>query len=170
MRPNAVEALRGLQGALVSEVAPEVQSPFGQETLTLAQMLLEMLINEVDDAADNLVHDNQTLCDLLDRAVIPLRSVDSDLAEETAAVLAEPTSPSLAVSALTARNQRLRGLLERLLVLCEDVAGSGQASQDLMAVRSDAYRHLREVAARGWSIWDVFGFRERMARLRASGV
>jgi hypothetical protein len=33
-----------------------------------------------------------------------------------------------------------------------------------MALRSDAYRHLREVAARGWSFWDVFSFRERMAR------
>jgi hypothetical protein len=170
MRPNAVEALRGLQGALVSDVAPEVQSLFGQETLMLAQMLLEMLINEVDDAADNLARDNRTLCDLLDRAVTPLRSVDSDLAEETAAALVEPTGPSLTVSALSARNQRLRGLLERLLVLCEDIADSAQASQYLMAVRSDAYRHLREVAARGWSIWDVFSFRERMARLRASGV
>lgn len=170
MRPNAVEALRGLQGALISDIAPEVQSPYGQETLMLAQMLLEMLINEVDDAADNLSRDNQTLRDLLDRAVAPLRSVDSSLAEETAAALAEPTDPSLAVTALTARNQRLRGLLERLLVLCEDAADSAQASQDLMAVRADAYRHLREVAARGWSFWDVFSFRERMARLRASGA
>jgi hypothetical protein len=40
----------------------------------------------------------------------------------------------------------------------------------LMAARSDAYRHLREVAARGWSFWDVFSFRERMARFRETGA
>lgn len=165
-----MEALRGLQGTLVSDITPEVQSLFGQETLMLAQMLLEMLTNEVDDAADNLARDNQTLCDLLRRAVDTLRSVDSTLAEETAVTLAEPTDPSLTVTALTARNQRLRGLLERLLVVCEDIADSAQASEDLMSLRSDAYRHLREVAARGWSFWDVFSFRERMARLRATGA
>ncbi len=40
----------------------------------------------------------------------------------------------------------------------------------LMAARSDAYRHLREVAARGWSFWDVFSLRERMARFRETGA
>jgi len=154
----------------MSDITPEVQSLFGQETLALSQMLLEMLISEVDVAADNLARDNQTLCELLGRAVVVLRPVDSALAEEAAAASAEPTDPSLTVAALTTRNQRLRGLLERLLVLCEDVAESAQASQDLMAVRSEAYRHLREVAARGWSFWDIFSFRERMARLRATGA
>ncbi len=154
----------------MSDITPEVKSLFGQETLQLAQMLLEMLVSEVDGAADNLARDTQTLCELLGRAVGALRPVDSALAEEAAAASAEPTDPSLTVAALTTRNQRLRGLLERLLVLCEDVAESAQASQDLMAVRSEAYRHLREVAARGWSFWDIFSFRERMARLRATGA
>jgi hypothetical protein len=40
----------------------------------------------------------------------------------------------------------------------------------MVAMRSDAYRHLREVAGRGWSFWDVSHFRERMARLRATGA
>ena len=154
----------------MSDITPEVQSLFGQETLALSQMLLEMLISEVDVAADNLARDNQTLCELLRRSVVALRSVDSTLAEEAASALGEPTDPSLTVTALTARNQRLRGLLERLLVVCEDIADSAQASEDLMSLRSDAYRHLREVAARGWSFWDVFSFRERMARLRATGA
>jgi len=165
-----VEALRGLQGALMADIAPEVQSQFGQNALEVAQMLLEMLAQEVDGAADNLARDNQTLRDLLGRAVAPLRPIDSALAEETAAALAEPADPSLTLAALTAHNQRLRGLLERLLVVCEDAVGGPQASEELMAVRADAYRHLREVAARGWSFWDVFSFRERMARLRASGA
>lgn len=154
----------------MSDIAPEVPSLFGQEAILLSQMLLEMLISEADSAADDLARDNQTLCELLGRAVVALRPVDTALAEETAAALAEPTDPSLTVTALTVRNQRLRGLLERLLVVCEDAAASAQADQDLMSVRSDAYRHLREVAARGWSFWDVFSFRERMARLRATGA
>ena len=103
-------------------------------------MLLEMLTNEVDAAAGNLARDNQMLCQLLRRAVVALRPVDSALAEETAAALAEPTDPSLTVTGLAARNQRLRGLLEELLVVCEDAADSAQASQDLMSLRSDAYR------------------------------
>jgi hypothetical protein len=35
------------------------------------------------------------------------------------------------------------------------------------AVRTEAYRHLRQLAVRGWSFFDVSGFRERMARARA---
>ena len=48
--------------------------------------------------------------------------------------------------------------------------GKAELVEALMSLRSDAYRHLREVAARGWSFWDVFSFRERMARLRATGT
>jgi hypothetical protein len=154
----------------MSDIAPEVSSLFGQEAILLSQMLLEMLISEADSAADDLARDNQTLRELLGRAVVALRPVDTALAEETAAALAEPADPSLTVTALTTRNQRLRGLLERLLVVCEEAAASAHAAQDLMSVRSDAYRHLREVAARGWSFWDVFSFRERMAGLRATGA
>ncbi len=170
MRPSAVEVLRGLQGALMSEVAPEMQSLFGQDLLQSVQMLLEVVVNEVEDAADSLVRDNRRLCEILDRGAAAVSAIDSSLAGETATALAEPGEGSLAIAALTARNQRLRGLLERLLVICEDADVSAPESQALMAVRSDAYRHLREVAARGWSFWDVFSFRERMARLRATGA
>lgn len=162
--------LRGLQGALISEVAPEMQSLFGQDLLQAVQMLLEVVVNEVDGAADSLVSDNRTLSVMLDRGAAAVSAIDGGLAEETAIALAEPDDGLLTIAALTARNQRLRGLLERLLVICEDADGSAPEGQALMAVRSEAYRHLREVAARGWSFWDVFSFRERMARLRATGA
>ena len=168
MRPSAAEVLRGLQGALASEIGPEVQSLFGQGALQTAHMLLEMLANEIDGATDSLAGDNQTLCGLLARAASAVSALDGALAQETAAALAEPTPPSLTLAALTARNQRLRSLLERLLVVCEDAAADAPQGETLMAVRSDAYRHLRQVAARGWSFWDVLSFRERMARLRAA--
>jgi hypothetical protein len=166
VRPNAVEVLRGLQGALTSDIGPEVQSLFGQSALELSQMLLEMLANELDGAADSLARDNETLSEILGRAVDPVRALDTGLADETATALAEPNDTSLTITALTARNQRLRGLLERLLVSCEDAVGSTPKGNSLLVIRSDAYSHLREVAARGWSFWDVFSFRERMAQLR----
>jgi hypothetical protein len=170
MRPTVVEVLRGLQGALISDIAPEVQSLFGQDVLQSTQMLLEMVANEIDGAADNLARDNETLGGILARGAGAVRPFDKGLAEEMAAVLAEAPDPSLTIATLSARNQRLRGLLERLLVVCEDAAGKTPKAEALAAVRSDAYRHLREVAVRGWSFWDVFSFRERMARLRATGL
>jgi len=168
MRPTSVEALRGLQGVLASDIGREVQSLFGQDALQTSQMLLEMLANELDGAADNLFRDNETLAALLARGAAAVHPLDAALAEETQAALAEETDTSLTLSALSARNSRLRGLLERLLVVCEDAAAGGKHAA-LMAVRADAYRHLRDVAARGWSFWDMLSFRERMAQLRAGG-
>ena len=169
MRPTSVEVLRGLQGVLASDIGREVQSLFGQDALQTGQMLLEMLANELDGAADSLFRDNEALVELLGRGAGAVRSLDAGLAEETQAALAEQTDGSLKISALSARNSRLRGLLERLLVVCEDAAAGGKHAA-LMAVRADAYRHLRDVATRGWSFWDMLSFRERMAQLRAGGL
>ena len=168
MRPTSVEVLRGLQGVLASDIGREVQSLFGQDALQTGQMLLEMLANELDGAADSLFRDNEALVELLGRGAAAVRPLDAALAEETQAGLAEQTDGSLKLSALSARNSRLRGLLERLLVVCEDAAAGGKHAA-LMAVRADAYRHLRDVATRGWSFWDMLSFRERMAQLRAGG-
>ena len=166
MRPTSVEALRGLQGVLASDIGREVQSLFGQDALQTSQMLLEMLSNELDGAADNLFRDNETVAALLARGAAAVRPLDAALAEETRAALAEATEASLTLSALSARNGRLRALMERLLVVCEDAA-AGEEHAELMGVRADAYRHLRDVAGRGWSFWDMLSFRERMARFRA---
>ena len=160
--------LRGLQGVLASDIGREVQSLFGQDTLQTSQMVLEMLANELDGAADSLVRDNEALGELLGRGAGAVHSLDAGLAEETQAALAEQTDGSLKISALSTRNSRLRGLLERLLVVCEDAAAGGKHAA-LMAVRADAYRHLRDVATRGWSFWDMLSFRERMARFRGGG-
>jgi len=168
VRPTSVEVVRGLQGMLASDIGREVQSLFGQDALQTSQMVLEMLANELDGAADSLVRDNAALAELLARGADAVESLDAVLAADTRAALAEPEEGSLALSALSVRNGRLRALLERALVVCEDTAGGGEHVA-LMTVRSDAYRHLREVSARGWSFWDMFGFRERMARLRAGG-
>ena len=168
MRPTSVEVLRGLQGVLASDIGREVQSLFGQDALQTGQMLLEMLANELDGAADCLFRDNEALVQLLARGAAAVRSLDAGLAEDTQAALAEPTDGLLTISALSVRNRRLRTLVERLLVVCDDASAGGEQAA-LTAVRADAYRHLRDVAARGWSFWDMLSFRERMAQLRAGG-
>lgn len=170
MRPTATEALRGLQAALMSDIAPEVRSAFGQDTLQTIQMLLETLAQEVDGAADDLRRDNETLAGILERAEDAVRRLDGELADDIATALGEAMENSLAISALEARCQRLRGLLERILVLCEDTLASGQDSGAMIQVRAEAFRHLGEVASRGWSFWDISSFRERMERLRAEGT
>jgi len=167
VRPTSVEVLRGLQGLLASDIGREVQSLFGQDALQTAQMLLEMLANELDGSADNLYRDNEALAELLAGAAVAVRPLDTTLAGEAEAALAEPADGSLTISALSARNSRLRALVERLLILCEDAAGGEQPA--LMRARAGAYRHLRDVAGRGWSFWDMLSFRERMAQLRAGG-
>ena len=168
MRPTSVEVLRGLQGVLASDISREVESLFGQDALQTGQMLLEMLANELDGAADCLFRDNEALVELLGRGAEAIRSLDAGLADETRAALTEGADRSLTLSALSARNSSLRGLLERLLVVCDDASAGGEQAA-LIAVRADAYRHLRDVAARGWSFWDMLSFRERMAQLRAGG-
>ena len=81
-------------------------------------------------------------------------------------VMGEAGDGSLAVSSLTRTNNRLREVLEALLCFVEDVNGRpGYEAMD--AVRRPAYRHLREVSLRGWSFFDVSGFRERIPKARA---
>jgi len=175
VRPSAIEALRGVQEALLSTVAPELQTMLAQDTVQTVQMVLESLAAEWDTAADTLFRDNRRLGELLSQAreaVQAIPDVDpemSALLKDIESVLEEPPEESLALSKLAQRNERLRGLLERTLVWLEDREGAPEFAP-LMSLRNAIYMHLRQVAARGWSFWDVFSFRERMARLRADPI
>jgi hypothetical protein len=170
MRPNPTESLRGMQQALAADIGVEVQSPFGQDALQMATTLLESTIAELDGMVDSLVRDNETIAGLLERATGAIETTEMALAEDIRAALARPGEESLRVDPLSARNRALGALLERLLVVLEDGFAAGGLAEELGAIRGDAYRHLREVAARGWSFWDMLSFRERMARLRADAT
>ena len=61
MRPTATEVLQGIQGALATYVQPEVQSDYAQTELMLIQMLLGVVVQGYDDAAQNLVEDNAAM-------------------------------------------------------------------------------------------------------------
>ncbi len=153
-------------------IAPELQSAFAQDAARTAQMMLESLANDWDTAAENLHRDNRALRDLLSQTREAIGSLPESndrlvaLVKEIDGALAKPTGQSLAIYDLTAENERWRGLLERTLVDLEN-ASLKAAFLPLMPVRQAIYAHLREVAARGWSFWDVMSFRERMTRLRA---
>ena len=170
MRPDPIEVLRGMQKALAIDIGAEVRSPFGQDALGMATALLESTIADLDGAVENLVRDNETIAAFLERAASPVEALDRSLATDVRSALAQPEDDSLRVAPLAARNRVLRGLLERLLIVLEDEGASGGLPDPLTSVRADAYAHLREVAARGWSFWDLLSFRERMARLRADAT
>jgi hypothetical protein len=171
MRPGSLESLRGLQTAIAEAVLPQLTTPFAQDTAGTLGMLIESLASEWDGLAEELHDDNLRMAGLLARAAPELRASAEGNESLRALVnfIEEPdshSSESRRISVLTAENDRLRGKLERLIVALEDVEPDPRYAP-LMGLRGDVYRHLRRVAAGGWSFWDVASFRERMASLRA---
>lgn len=173
MRPNAVESLRGIQNAIMQNILPELQTLFAQDIAQVSQMLIESLIAEWDTAAHHLHQDNQTMSRILSearQALAPLTPGNvqaASLVQEIDGVLSASGDDSLAISKLTERNNALKSVLEHTLELIEDLADAPSA-QALLPVRRDAYNHLRKVAVRGWSVFDLLSFREKMAQVRAT--
>lgn len=173
MRPNAVESLRGLQAALMQNILPELQTLFAQDVAQVSQMLIESLVAEWDGAADHLHRDNQALADLLARAqgalgpAVESNEQVSAVVHNIGDVLALPPEGSLAISKLTERNNALRAVLEQTLEVVEDLVCQPGADA-LLDLRRDIYNHLRKIAVRGWSVFDLLSFREKMAQVRAS--
>jgi hypothetical protein len=169
VRPTALESLRALQGALAETLAPELQTLFAQDAAQTLAMLTESLAAEWDRAAEDLRADNAAMRAVLERApsglaALPERNENRDaLVSEIDGVMREAGAGDITISSLSAEHQRLAAVLERLLCLAEDTAGESDALAD---TRREAYAHLRTVAVRGWSFWDVASFRERMMRAR----
>lgn len=170
MRPNGIESLSALRAALAEVLAPELQTPFAQDTASTLQMLLESLSAEWDTLADDLRRDNSSIVGLLRDARAAFGALDSN-AESLAIIsiideaLAAPEPGSLVVSALSARHDMLGGALEQVLMALEDRVGE-PGFEGFVDLRHAVYEHLRDVAARGWSFWDVASFREYMNRYR----
>ena len=170
MRPDGVESLRAIQGAVAEALAPELRTLFAEEAAGAVGMLIESLAAEWDTAAETLVRDNEMLRIVLGEARSGLATLSNEraptLVKEIDGVLGQAGDGSLAVSSLTLENNQLRERLAAFLELAEDADGSPEA-EALAPGREAAYRHLREVAVRGWSFFDVSGFRERMMQARA---
>ncbi|MGQ9573017.1 MAG: hypothetical protein ACUVV3_07535 [Dehalococcoidia bacterium] len=173
MRPNPVEILRGVQQTLTLDVLPELTTPYAQDRVQLSLMLLQAVAQEWDTAADSLVKDNREMRDIFREAIAVIASIPQASRPKELRGLFSPLrtaarqreDDSFAISALTERNNELKGLLERLLVACEEAAGNPRL-EALMPLRQRIYDHLWEVDIRGWAFWDPLAFRGRVVSRR----
>jgi FtsZ-binding cell division protein ZapB len=154
-------------------VTPEIQSEFAHSVMQTIQMLLESLAALWDTEVEDLHRDNRRLVDLLSEsaraigALVRRNNTLTSFVSEIEGVMTDEDQQSLVVSAMRTRNDQLRAILERVLVAFEEVTDDN-AYAGLLPVRRHVYRHLREVAVRGWSFWDAASFRERIARERSA--
>ena len=168
MRPTIAESLRAIQGAIAEQLTPELSSLFAMEAATAASMLVESLLAEWDTLAEDLRADNARLREVLAAARDVLRSNEAagSLVSKIDGVLAQAGDERLAIPSLSSENDQLSDALADLLELIEDTQGQ-PGTESLAPVRAQAYRHLRRVAVRGWSYFDISGFRERIIKARA---
>ena len=172
MRPTGLESIRALQAALAEVIVPELTSAFAQDAAGTLQMLLESMAGEWDTAAESLHNDNDTLRALLSLSRDAIEKVESRNESLSALVteiedrLREAQGGSLTITSLTTRNDALRATLERIVVNFEDLTGEA-GYEEVDAVRRRIFSHLRDVATRGWSFWDVSSFRGRMVDVRS---
>jgi hypothetical protein len=104
---------------LLTQVLPEVQSPFGAQTVSLAGGLSMMVAEEFDRAAARLVEENAAVLEILQRARGVFRDaamekrLESAMGELPGTDLRVSALPGtdLRVSALQSENDRLRALL-----------------------------------------------------------
>lgn len=166
MRPNVVESLRTIQAALAEHLAPELTSVYAQDMVQSLTMLLESLANEADTSAEDLRRENEALRLHLRAA----RGIDGNgfapaVVSQVDAALQIPEAGSVTLTDLLAEYQPLRAALEVLLVGLE--TESSRLSEPALSLRRDIYAYLRGAAVRGWSLWDMMSFREKMAEVRA---
>jgi hypothetical protein len=172
MRPTGLESIRAVQAALAEIVVPELSSAFAQDAAATVQMLLESLAGDWDTAAEDLRRDNERWSPSFRVPRRPQGCPDrnetlSSIVTEIEQHSRESEEVSLTISSLAARNDVLMGLLERVLVAFEDLT-ERSAYENIDGMRREIYSHLRHVATRGWSFWDVASFRERMVAVRSA--
>jgi len=111
MIPDVVTVLGGIARALLTDLGPEVKTPYGALTVQLGAGLVSMIAQESDRAAARLVEENDAVSGLLHAGADV-----SDDTELSAALRAAPTGAptSLLVSDLRRQNAALRALLTRL--------------------------------------------------------
>jgi hypothetical protein len=120
MHPNSEEVLRGVAGALVTHVLPEVQSQYARAQLMFSVSMLGVVANGLDGAVQQLVDDNAAL------RALALRAADALSGERDAAALRDElraasatADTSISLSDLAAASDSLRGLIGRLGALLE---------------------------------------------------
>lgn len=104
-------ALRGVADMLQARIAPAIDDKFAGETARLADMLLRLNADWVDDAAAIRVAENAAIRSLFEEAgpVVSKSSLAARLAEAAASA-----DPDLRISELDRESNRLRKLLAEL--------------------------------------------------------
>ena len=171
MRPTGLESVRAIQAAFAEIIVPDLTSLFAQDAAGTMQMLLESIAGEWDTAVEDLRNDNEALCGLLSASRDAIKGVAgsnenlASIVSEIESRLRDKEDSSLRLTDLASRNENLRATLERILVAFEDLTGEA-GFDEIETVRRRIFAHLRNVATRGWSFWDVSSFRGRMAAVR----
>jgi hypothetical protein len=149
MHPNSEEVLRGVAGALVTHVLPELQSQYARAQLMFSVTMLGVVANGLDGAAQQLIDDNASL------RALALRAADALSNERDAAALRDDlraagagTDTSLLLSDLSASAALLREAIARLGVFLE-AAGA----PSLRSLRDDVIETIRaQTEARALSL------------------
>lgn len=134
MKPEIERVLEVCAVALMGDVAPHVAPAYRQASVFGTALLLTSIREELDRIADRRVEENRALRELFASAASVVADPDlrSRLAEAAAA-----GEPGFRISALEARNARLRQLLIELHAHVETLA-----SPEARRIESEIWREL----------------------------
>ncbi len=141
MRPDAGRVLNGVAVALMTRVAPEIRTPFGQQLAGLSAVLLRVVATEFDRIADRLSVENAAVAAILSDAAAVLPDASLNVRAREAANAATP--PDLRVSTLQAINDRLRAILVDVHAAIEETPG-----EEARAMEERIWEELRESTRR----------------------
>jgi hypothetical protein len=108
MTPEPATALQGVAHALLSDLPPEIRSPFGKFVASVSGSVALVLAQELDRLVDRLVIENEATAAVLSDAC-PL--LGADLADRVRLAVRDRTPRDLKVSTVRAINDALRALL-----------------------------------------------------------
>lgn len=117
MNPDVGVVLETVAAKLLFEMAPQMQPPFMQGTVTVLGLLLSMLREEWDRSAQRRVDENQAMRQLFRHA---LAHVGDERLRQRLAAASEAADASVRISDLDAANDALRSLLIDLQAYVEE--------------------------------------------------
>lgn len=145
MKPDPNLVLGHLAGMMLQQVAPQAQPSYLAGTIAMSGMLMGMLAEEWDRAADRLARENRAIRALFRQA--ERIALDPTLAHDLRA-LAGGEDDDLRVSALEAANGGLRAALIRLQAAIEDrTDAASRALNDAIWAELSASTQRRALAS-----------------------
>jgi hypothetical protein len=141
MRPDAPRVFYGIIASVMRDIAPEMRTPFGQQSVGLVSMLLALAAQDYDGAAARLVEENTAIMDLLGRSRLVVG--DPGLHERIDAAVGQAPARDLRISALQKENDALRALLIDVHAVVEALTG-----EDARAMNEAVWDEIRQSTRR----------------------